>query len=44
MEKRLFHFWYGGIRPFGKYLPANKKLVANFKFGDVYGISIIKGV
>lgn len=44
MEKRLFHFSYGGIKPFGKYLPANKKLVANFKFGDVYGISIIKGV
>ena len=29
MEKRLFHFSYGGIKPFGKYLPANKKLVAN---------------
>ena len=43
MEKRLFYFSYGGKKPFGKYLPVNKKLVANFKLGDVYGISIIKG-
>ena len=43
MNKKLFYFSYDGPKPFGKYLPIGEKLYVNFKLGQVYGISIIKG-